>query len=204
MPPSSRLLLLYRNLQPFSSVSPHQRQQTLKTPQNFTQKSKFLPQKFKYTTLTAKNRHLQLRSPCTIKMCHRIRGFSLFLSPWLLSIWYLTRRAPTTTSFAAITTTKASYSPDRFRSIAQALAKQPRLRAHPSPKRFLYNRTQEPPQPQGSWVPQRRRGVSPSIKRIRELSRISQIKQHSHAVYLPQTTNNQPPTANHQLLTVNR
>ena len=88
------LLLLYRNLQPFSSVSPHQRQQTLKTPQNFTQKSKFLPQKFKYTTPTAKNRHLQLRSPRTIKMCHRIRGFPLFLSP-LTSI-YLIFNAPCT------------------------------------------------------------------------------------------------------------
>ena len=33
---------------------------------------------------------------------------------------------------------------------------------------------------------------------IREFSRVSQIKQHSHAVYLPQTTNHQPPTTNHQ------
>ena len=39
--------------------------------------------------------------------------------------------------------------------------------------------------------------MSPSIGRIRELSRVSQIKQHSNAVYLPQTANYQPPSTNH-------
>ena len=60
-----------------------------------------------------------------------------------------------------------------------------------SPVRTMFssrNRKKAPPQPRGRCAPQRCRGVSPSIRHIRELSRVSQIKQHSHTIYLPQTT----------------
>ena len=73
--------------------------------------------------------HLKPWSPCTIKLCQHICCFFFVFIPLLLFIWYLKRtREPTTTSFAAITAPKAPYSPDQFRSIAQAPAKQPHPR----------------------------------------------------------------------------
>ena len=121
--------------------------------------------------------------------------FSLFLSPWLLFIWYLTHPRTNHHRF------RSNYTPKKHPihpiGSDQSPKHQQNSHAPELPVSTMFssrNRKWAPPQPRGHWTPQRRHSVSPSIGRIRELSRVSQIKQHSNAVYLPQTANYQPPS----------
>ena len=81
MPPSSRLLLLYRNLQPFSSVSPSPMPINRQNTSTFRLKPVIPPQKTLMHHSKNKNRHLMPRSVCTIKPCQHICCFFLCFYP---------------------------------------------------------------------------------------------------------------------------
>lgn len=128
---------------PLSNANkPSKRRKISLKSQNFFQKTQIYHS-------DSKNRHLQLRSSCTIKMCHRIRGFSLFLFPptSIYLIFKTLASQPPQISYQL--QSKAPCSPDRFQSITATPAKQPHPRAPTSPQCFFTQQKVGATQPRG-------------------------------------------------------